>query len=236
MGKIVFWQELQQAQILPNHYEVTDLDINKLIQSAKAGDRSAREQLFDRCRNYISVLARAKVEGWMQAKFDGSDLVQQTLLEAYSAFDSFEGNTEEEWMAWLRQILTHNTHDVVRHYRADKRDAKREQHAARESVQARRLEQKDDLPSPSRLLMRREEDLVLADAITRLAEDHQEVIHLRGLQRLSFDEVATRMGRTRPAVQMLWARALKKLDALLSENRSGIEPRPGHKEREEEQP
>ncbi|MCA9043400.1 MAG: sigma-70 family RNA polymerase sigma factor [Planctomycetaceae bacterium] len=193
------------------------MNVSELIQRAKAGDRDARERLFERCRNYIGVLARAKVEGWMQAKFDGSDLVQQTLLEAYSAFDSFDGNTEEEWMAWLRQILTHNTHDVVRHYRADKRDAKRETHAARDSVQARRMEQPTDLPSPSRLLMRREEDVVLADAITQLTDDHQEVIQLRGLQRLSFDEVAERMGRTRPAVQMLWARALKKLDAILSE-------------------
>jgi DNA-directed RNA polymerase specialized sigma24 family protein len=34
---------------------------------------------------------------------------------------------------------------------------------------------------------------------------------LRNLERLPFDVVAERMGRSRPAVQMLWARAIKRL-------------------------
>ncbi|HCD03379.1 MAG TPA: RNA polymerase factor sigma-70, partial [Planctomycetaceae bacterium] len=45
--------------------------------------------------------------------------------------------------------------------------------------------------------------------------DHQQVILLRNVQRMSFNEVAERMGRSRPAVQMLWLRALKKLKDLL---------------------
>ena len=44
---------------------------------------------------------------------------------------------------------------------------------------------------------------------------YQQVILLRNVQRLSFNEVAERMGRSRPAVQMLWLRALKKLKDLL---------------------
>jgi RNA polymerase sigma-70 factor (ECF subfamily) len=43
------------------------------------------------------------------------------------------------------------------------------------------------------------------------------VIYLRNLQRLPFSEVADRMDRTRPAVQMLWMRAIKKLQELLGE-------------------
>ena len=39
---------------------------------------------------------------------------------------------------------------------------------------------------------------------------------LRNLQRLPFDEIAERMGRSRPACQMLWMRALKKLQAVLT--------------------
>jgi RNA polymerase sigma-70 factor (ECF subfamily) len=53
--------------------------------------------------------------------------------------------------------------------------------------------------------------LQLADAIAGLPEDYQEVIVLRNLQRLPFDEVARRMGRSRPAAQMLWMRALRRL-------------------------
>ena len=190
--------------------------VDQLIDAAKKGDSQARERLFERCRNYLGVLARTRVEPWMQGKFDGSDLVQQTLLEAFRAFDSFEGSTEAEWLAWLRGILTHNSQDVIRHYRTDKRAAQREWAAHGDSENGTPFEPQDDLPSPSRILMRQEDELVLTDALAQLEPDYQEVIQLRSLQKLPFEEVASRMGRTRGATQMLWARALKKLESILS--------------------
>src|SRR5207253_5765480 len=65
--------------------------------------------------------------------------------------------------------------------------------------------------SPSQFLLRKERELLVADALAQLAPDHREVILLRSLQQLEFAEVARRMNRSRPAVQMLWTRALKKL-------------------------
>ena len=39
----------------------------------------------------------------------------------------FEGRTEQEWLAWLKRILAHNTADFVRRYRgAAKRQVRRE--------------------------------------------------------------------------------------------------------------
>jgi RNA polymerase sigma-70 factor (ECF subfamily) len=75
----------------------------------------------------------------------------------------------------------------------------------------------DQGESPSQLLLRKERELLVADALARLTPDHREVIMLRNLQRLPFQEVAERMGRSRPAVQMLWMRALQKLQEALAE-------------------
>ncbi len=98
-----------------------------LLQRSRAGDTAAREELFTKCRNYVNLVARAQVESWMRTKIDASDLVQQTLLEAHRGFDDFCGTTEAEWLAWLRQILSHNTQDFIRRYKsADKRDVNRE--------------------------------------------------------------------------------------------------------------
>ena len=52
--------------------------------------------------------------------------------------------------------------------------------------------------------------------MTQLPDDYQEVIVLRNFQQLPFDEVADRMGRSRPAVQMLWMRAIRKLEEILT--------------------
>lgn len=65
--------------------------------------------------------------------------------------------------------------------------------------------------------MRLEGELRVTAALAELSPDYQEVVVLRNLQRLSFNEVAERMGRTRPAVQMLWMRAIRKLQQRLEE-------------------
>lgn len=191
--------------------------LGPLLERARAGDAVAREELFAKCRNYVNLVARAQVESWMRTKVDASDLVQQTLLEAYRGFQKFNGKSEGEWLAWLRQILTHNAQDFIRRLRTEKRGG-----AAEIPLQVG-----DDSEgffhdpaaseaTPSELVYQREQEIALADAIARLSPDHQEVIILRNLQRLPFEDVAERMGRSRPAAQMLWTRAIQRLEQLMS--------------------
>ncbi len=192
--------------------------IHSLILQAKEGDEEARDELLKCCRNYVNVIARTNVETWMRAKVDASDLVQQTMLEAYRGFQDFEGTSEAEWLGWLKQILAHNTQDFIRKFRAAKRDVKREVRMQPQSPNesAPGINLSAQLQSPSQFMIQNEREFELADAIAQLSEDYQEVIQLRNLQRLPFDEVAERMGRSRGAVQMLWARALKQLQESLS--------------------
>jgi RNA polymerase sigma-70 factor (ECF subfamily) len=188
-----------------------------LLNQARNGDTAARDRLFATCRNYLAIVARAEVGSWLQAKVDASDLVQQTMLDAHRGLASFRGRTEAEWLGWLRQILSHNAADFVRHYgQTAKRQARREVRLApADSQQSRPAGFEPAAPgeTPSEVLVRHELELQLADAIASLSDDYQEVIVLRNLERLPFDEVARRMGRSRPAVQMLWMRAIRALQA-----------------------
>ncbi len=192
---------------------------SRLARTARGNDPRELDRLFGACRNYLQVVARAQVESWLRAKVDASDLIQQTLLEAYRDFKRFNGTTEGEWLAWLRQILTHNALNFVRQFNATgKRQIGREfsvdQLQAEGSGPGLVLAAPGE--SPSENCLRRERELLLADALAQLPEDYREVISLRNLQRLSFDEVAQRMGRSRPAVQMLWGRALERLQQVFS--------------------
>lgn len=190
----------------------------ELLAKARGGDAEARNRLFAACRNYVALMARAQVESWLRAKVDASDLVQQTLLDAHRGFEEFRGETEAEWLAWLRRILNHNATDFVRrYYGTAKRQAGRERplNTGNDSTPGAVLEPAAPCDTPSHILMRHEQELLVADALSRLAPDHQEVILLRNLQRLPFEEVAQRMNRSRPAAQMLWARAIQKLQEAL---------------------
>ena len=207
-----------------------EIPVAELLERARQGDTAAREALFQRCRNYVGVVARAQVESWLQAKVDASDLVQQTLLDAHRGLGEFRGETEAEWLAWLRRILTHNAADFVRRYAgAEKRRAGREIpiHSGNpdESV-AGTLQLSDPGESPSAAVMRHERELMVAEALSRLSADHQEVIRLRNLQRLPFEEIARLMNRSGPATQMLWMRAMKSLQAALPRDPSRVLPRP----------
>ena len=197
---------------------MNNVSITDLLQRARQ-EPANLDPLFAQCRNYLNVLARAQVEKKLQAKVDASDLVQQTLLEAYRDFRNFRGGTEAEWLAWLRRILTHNAANFIRHWQTTgKRQTRREvQLGPADSSAAPRLEPSDHGESPSEQLMRKEREVLVADAVAQLPADYQEVINLRNLQRLPFNEVAQRIGRSRPAVQMLWLRALNQLQQILTD-------------------
>ena len=192
------------------------VDVTRLIHEARRGDARAREDLFGLCRSYLGFVARAQLESAVRAKVDASDVVQQTMLEAHRDFLRFQGDSEGEWLAWLRRILTHNVGDCLRHYRGTaKRQAAREVPIRHGEDTAGVGEPAARDESPSRQLARFDEELRVAAALERLAPDYQEVIVLRNLQRLPFNQVAERMGRSRPAVQMLWMRAIKRLQEEL---------------------
>jgi len=197
-------------------------NFSELIGKARQGDAACRDELFRLCRSYLGLVARAHVESWLQVKVDASDLVQQTLLEAHRDFERFRGGSRQEWLAWLRRILARNAADFVRHYGgAAKRQARREIRlgGSAESGSRRAVpEPAAPVATPSQEFLEMDNELRAAAALATLPADYQEVILLRNLQRLPFDEVARRMNRSRPAAQMLWLRALKKLRQLLAED------------------
>ncbi len=201
------------------------LSITDLLERARRNEPGEVDRLFMQCRNYLHLLARAHVERRLQAKVDASDLVQQTLLEAYRDFGNFRGATEAEWLAWLRRILAHNAANFIRHWKTTgKRQAQREIPLdGADSMSGPGREPAGKEESPSQQLLRKERALLVADAVAQLPADYQEVVCLRNLQRLSFHDVAERMGRSRPAVQMLWMRALERLQQIMGALSASIE-------------
>src|SRR6516165_1881337 len=198
-----------------SRHEAESLETPCLLERARAGDRVALGQLLERYRNYLSLLARVQIGRRIRGKLDVADVVQETFLGVHRGIGHFRGSTEAQFLAWLRQILVGILANQVRRYFGTKRRDIRLERELQDDLDRSSVALGAQLvatqSSPSAQAPRREQAVLLADAIGELPDDYREVIILRQLEGLSFPQVAQRMGRTEDSVKNLWARALGRL-------------------------
>ena len=177
-------------------------------------DRFPEGADLGRYRNYLRLLARVQLGARPGGKLDASDLVQQTLLEAYQKRAQFRGTVESERAAWLRTILARNVTDALRAAGRLKRDVCRErsleQALAASSVRIGAWLAAEG-PTPSEQAQRHEQAIRLADALSRLPGDQREALVLHYWQGCTLAEVGTHLERTVSAVAGLLKRGLKNL-------------------------
>jgi RNA polymerase sigma-70 factor (ECF subfamily) len=193
----------------------TEPDLEQLLRLARSGEGPALGQLLERYRTYLTLLARLQIGRRLQGKADPTDLVQDTFLEAHRNFGRFQGGTEPELVCWLRRILATRLTHLVRHYLGtQRRDVRLERQLGEELDQSSRVLDGGLVApssSPSTRASRREQAVLLADALGQLPADYREVLILRHLEGLSFPDVARRLNRTVDSVEKLWTRALGRL-------------------------
>jgi RNA polymerase sigma-70 factor, ECF subfamily len=176
---------------------------------------------IERFRSYLMLMARMKIDRKLCAKLDASDVVQQTLLEAHQARESFRGDDTAAQAAWLRQILARNLANAVRDLTRGKRDVRKERALQRDlDASASQLEGwlAAEQSSPSQKMERHERALQLAEALSQLPATQRDALLLRHFQGLPLAEIAQQLDCTTAAVTGLLHRGLKNLRKSLSES------------------
>lgn len=201
--------------------DVVNPEPASLLERARAGDGPALGRLLESYRGYLTVLAGVQIGRRLQGKVDAADAVQEAFLGAARDFAQFRGSSEAEFLGWLRQVLASVLANLVRHYQGtQRRDVRMERQLAVELDQSSQALDRGLAAagsSPSQQAVRREQSVLLADALARLPADLRDLLILRHLEGLTFPEVADRMGRTVDVVKKLWPRALASLRRLLEE-------------------
>lgn len=191
----------------------------QMLREAQAGDSDTLGRLLELYRRYLSLLARVQIGKRLQGKVDASDLVQETFLEAHRNFARFRGTSEGELVSWLRQILAANLADTLRRYLGTQgRDIRLERDIEADFDHSTVLLDRGLVArgsSPSHQAARREQAVLLADALAELPDDYREVLVLRHLESLTFPEVAQRMQRSLDSVEKLWMRGLAQLRKIM---------------------
>ena len=199
-------------------------EISQLISAAREGDGEHLGELLQKYANYLRLMALTHMDARLRSRVSPSDVVQETNCDAHRDFPKFRGQSEAEFVCWLRTILVHNLARLIeRHVLTEKRDVRREVslHQIRQSMQRSTIRLHNLLAArdetPSSQAVQRERAVVLADQLAKLIPDYRDVIIFRNLEALPFAQVAERMERSEGAVRMLWLRAVQTLKQMLSE-------------------
>ena len=198
----------------------TASSVARCIRLAREGQSEALAQILEAYRNYLRLIAATCFERQLRGKADPSDVVQDALVKVHENFHQFRGATERELLAWMRTIVARLLTDLRRRFLGAERQVGRERSLEKvvdrsslilEGLLAKRQD------SPSTRARQREQSVLLADALAQLGPDDREVITLRNLLELEWEEVARRMGRSADAARMLWTRAVRRLGDQLGE-------------------
>ncbi len=181
----------------------------ELARAAREGDRSALGALLESFRSYLQLFSDRQLWSDLKPKCGGSDLVQQTFLDAQQAFPRFVGSTPDELRVWLERILLNNLGDLARQFRgAEKRQLQREISLAGRRAE---IDTPVDRSTPSKKVIAREEEERLRRGLARIPDDYRQVIVMRNLERRPFEEIGVALGRSTGAAKKLWSRAIVRL-------------------------
>jgi RNA polymerase sigma-70 factor (ECF subfamily) len=175
-----------------------------LLARARCGDRAAIELLVRRYRPRLRRWARGRLPARARDLADTSDIVQETIFQTFRQIDRFDVRGEGALQAYLRQAVMNRIRNECRRVsRAPERcELDVEQPAAG--------------PSPLEVAVGHQFLERYERGLLTLKEDDRHIIIGRLEMTLSFEELATAMGKpTAAAARKAFSRALLRLACLL---------------------
>jgi RNA polymerase sigma-70 factor (ECF subfamily) len=179
----------------------------------------AANEALGEFRAYLETLTCVHVDPRLRSKFGLSDVVQDTLVEAWRDLERIQALDPEGRKRWLRRMLVNNLLETIARWRAARRDARLEQPleaaAADSSCRLQAWLVAED-SSPGERLARQEEALRLLEALARLEARQREALILQKYHGWTLAQIAEHQGCTVGVVAGLHARGLQNLRKYLA--------------------
>ncbi len=158
----------------------SSLEDDRFVANAIKGDQEAYKRLMDKYQKplYYHVLKMVKNHEQVE------DIVQESFMKAFSNLSSY--NTNYAFSTWMYRITTNHTIDFLR-------KKKLQTTSINEPVRAKDGEMQMQIvggAETDRKIIRKERKKIVTDAIQNLPEKYREVIVMRHLEEMSYQEIS----------------------------------------------
>ncbi len=193
------------------HHGPEDRDVDaELVRRAQGGDHSAFRQLFDRYHKRVYAVAF----GVLKNRHDALDCVQEGFVKVHRHLPSFQGSSS--FYTWLYRIVMNLAIDQLRRRKTSKpvefddgvrRDS---QEPGDDAIVSRMLDE-----NPRKAVIRRELLEKVQLALAELPEYHRQVILLREIEGMSYEEMAEALDVPKGTIMSRLFHARKKMQEAL---------------------
>lgn len=202
-------------------HENRDTPSELLLRSA-TDDGEARAQLLLRFRERLRRMIAMRLDRRLAARVDPSDIVQETMRDAFARLSEYFADPKIDFYPWLRRIAWDRLMDVYRqHIEAQKRSVLKEQNWAPELNEQSVAELANSLithsHNPRQQALRAELETRVLQALAQLKPHDREILVLRYLEQLDVTEIAGVLGISATAVTSRHLRALQRLRRLVGD-------------------
>ena len=182
------------------HGHEPDGDI-ELVRRVRQGDEAAFRRVVDIHGPRLYLLAMSMLGN----REDAQDVVQETFVGAFRGLRGFQGRSTVK--TWLTRILMNNVANL-----------RRSRHL-RKTVPLGEAEEQlgEALAELATETGRADVRMDIAAVLSRLPQEHREVIVLREIQSMTYDEIAAALGVPRGTVESRLFRARQKLKEILGD-------------------
>ena len=178
----------------------------QLIKQVLDGDKTAFEALVIANEKNVYNLA-LKMTGNDE---DALDISQEAFLKAYTKIGSFRG--ESRFSVWLYRLTYNLCIDFIRKKPRAQVISLTYQDDAGDTYE---MEAPDTRNIPEDVILRREKRKTVAESINELGDKHREILVMREMSAMSYEEIASVLRISEGTVKSRLARARKSLANIL---------------------
>ena len=190
---------------------VTGPPDSELVDRFKSGDRRAFDELVRRYQHRVFTLAMR----WMGDEQIASEVAQDVFIALFRSLKNFRGDAQLS--TWIYRV-------VINHCKNRKQYRRRRKMTRHEPLEGDRGKDDDgpkrqlagDGPMPDAAVHQTDAERLIRDALEQLPEDQRQIIVLRDIEDLSYEEISELLDLPRGTVKSRLHRARAQLARVLN--------------------